>query len=141
MGGRLTGSSLHSLAVPGAALAQPQCPFLLTLLPLNHSPLPMSCACAGGLCSCNSSALLLQSSPSSSPLPVRSLIEQHLSISKNMNLLAIVLITSTSRQFTTTPTPISPLIRSITAKILIRWENAVIKEGGGVHASESLLVY
>lgn len=38
MAGELTGSSLGSLAVPGAALAQPQWPFPLTLLPVKLSP-------------------------------------------------------------------------------------------------------
>lgn len=139
MGGKLTGSSLHLLAMPGAALAQPPSPLLLALLPLNPKPVPVSSACAGGLCDCASSALLLQSSPSSSPLPVRSLVQQHPSIYKNINLLAIVLITSASRLFTTTLRPIFTLVRSLIVKVLIRWKNAIIKKTGGLHLTKPLL--
>lgn len=99
--------------LPRAALAQPP------HIPPPSEPLPVSCACAQGPCGCISSALQLQSSPSSSALSERSLIQQHPGISKNTILLAIVLIT---RHFTVTPTPLFPLLRSVIVKTLIRWK-------------------
>lgn len=135
MGGKLTGSILHSVAVPGAALAKPQCPLLLlTFLPLNWGwggTEPIACK----LCLCWGALHLHQlSSPTAkqpsitltclSPLHSNTQYFQGYNISKDIDLLAK---SNCSKQYYLWAFQDNLLqcytnLSSLIVKILIRWK-------------------